>query len=176
MNALLAHIEAENAKTRAWVAEDPSNRWASEWSTDLETWAEIGVHTPEDLERYSLENEVYEMTKDLYHYRPSGLKEMTLEQLREEATRLGNAMHEHLERERDEQAAAHNRFVGRLTEIRQLVSGSSYEDAVRILCDAEDISADEISFYGWESLEWKLGLKFGSVKQFLAEINQLEAA
>lgn len=117
----------------------------------------------------SHDGDIYsDLYKDVYGCRPRYAQFESVEAFDRDYEFLCKQLEEELERERDQQAAAHNRFVGRLAEIRQLVSGSSYEDAVRILCDAEDITADEISFYGWECLEWKLGLKFGSVKQFLA--------
>lgn len=169
MTTLVAHLEALNAKTLAWVAEDPSNRWASTWTTDLEHWAESGVHTVEDFERYELETFIYEGTKDFFHYRPSGLKDLTLEQLRERADRLSADIAIESAREEQEQKAAQDRFVKQVEEIRELVQGANFERAVAILAEAEDISADELSFYGYESLEYRLNLKYGTIKQLIAE-------
>ncbi len=45
---LIAHIEARNAETRAWVAAGP-DRWAGEWTTDPAHWAECGVYTVADF-------------------------------------------------------------------------------------------------------------------------------
>lgn len=169
MTTLVAHLEALNANTQAWIDEDPSNRWASMWTTDVAHWAESGIHTVEDFERYELETYIYEGTKDFFHYRRSGLKDLTMEQLREEADRLSKSIEIEIAREKAEQAAAHENFLKRVEEIRELVCGSSFERAVAILADAEDISADELSFYGYESLEYRLGLKYGSIKQLIAE-------
>ena len=36
MNALVKHIEGINAKTQAWIDEDPGNRWAGMITTDLQ--------------------------------------------------------------------------------------------------------------------------------------------
>lgn len=125
----------------------------------------------------SHDGDIYsDLYKDVYGSRPRYAQFDSVEEFDRDYEFLCKKLSDQLEIKRDQQAAAHNLFVGRLMEIRQIVSGSSYDDAVRILCDAEDISAEEINFYGWESLEWKLGLKFGSVKQFLAEVDQLETA
>lgn len=51
MSDLASHIAAQNAKTRAWVAEDPENRWAMTTTEDMEWWASIGITT---VEQYKL--------------------------------------------------------------------------------------------------------------------------
>jgi hypothetical protein len=51
----------------------------------------------------------------------------------------------------------------------KLVEGSTRNRAVEIIADAEGLSADELSFYGYEVLEYELGIKFGSIKQWLTE-------
>lgn len=50
MSTLQSHIEARNAKSAAWVAEDPENRCASMMVSDPEYWAEMGVTTVEEFE------------------------------------------------------------------------------------------------------------------------------
>lgn len=169
MTTLVAHLEAINAKTQAWIDEDPSNRWASMWTTDVAHWAESGIRTVEDFERYELETYIYEGTKDFFHYRRSGLKDLTLEQLRAEAGQLSKSIEVEIAREKEEKEAAKNGFLKRIAEIRELVVGASFERAVAIMAEAEDISADDLSFYGYESLEYRLGLQFGSVKQMIAD-------
>jgi len=81
--ALLAHLEALNAKTIAWVAEDPTNRWSTTWVTDLEHWADSGVHSVEDFEKHQLVSSIFETTREVYGYKPSwsGLMGLSIEQL-----------------------------------------------------------------------------------------------
>ena len=80
--ALLAHIQAENAKTLDWVAAGP-NRFAMTHVEDLAHWAESGVHTVEDFEKYQLVVSIFETTREVYGYKPSwsGLMAQTLEEL-----------------------------------------------------------------------------------------------
>ena len=54
MTTLLERLEADNARTIAWINEDPENRWATTWSTDLSYWAERGVTTAEEFDRWHL--------------------------------------------------------------------------------------------------------------------------
>ena len=55
---LQAHIEAENAKVAAWVAEDPANRCAGTMVSDPAHWAQYGIFT---LDQY-----LFEMAKSAY--------------------------------------------------------------------------------------------------------------
>ena len=51
MKALINEIKARNIKTKAWVAEDPKNRWAGLYPEDEAHWVERGITTLEALER-----------------------------------------------------------------------------------------------------------------------------
>lgn len=67
---LADYIKAENDKTRAWVAEDPENRWATTWVEDLSFWAEMGITTVEAF-RLSTAIQAYSDTyKEMYNIRP----------------------------------------------------------------------------------------------------------
>lgn len=91
--ALLAHLEELNAKTMAWIAEAPTQRWATTWVVDLEHWAEYGVHTVEEFTKYCLATDVYEATREIYGYKPSwkGLMEASIEELEAESQSLREA-------------------------------------------------------------------------------------
>lgn len=53
---LLEHIKQLNAKTRAWITEDPNARyWMGLYDEDVEYWAQYGIHTVEDFEQYKQE-------------------------------------------------------------------------------------------------------------------------
>jgi len=66
MNELQAHIEAQNAVTAAWVAEDPDHRWAGITTSDPAHWAEYGITTVYDYEMYMAVTEYQEGHKDIY--------------------------------------------------------------------------------------------------------------
>lgn len=91
---LAEFLAAKNAKTLAWVAEDPDNRWAGLLTEDLAHWAEIGIHTVAQYRRYDLETFVWEMYKDVTGIRPRHMdfKSMSDEDLQKEADYL---MREH---------------------------------------------------------------------------------
>ena len=54
MLELIKEIKSRNIKTKAWVAEDPKNRWAGLYPEDEAHWIERGITTLEALERLSL--------------------------------------------------------------------------------------------------------------------------
>lgn len=88
--ALEAHLLAIEAKTKAWVAEDPANRWACYPVTEAAFWAEQGICSVADFTKYSLVSQVHESTHDLWHYKPdwSALMALTIPELQAEADRL----------------------------------------------------------------------------------------
>lgn len=61
---LIKHIEAINAKSREWVAEDPENRVAGELVTLPEHWADYDVYTPEEFDRYQMEEDYSALYKE----------------------------------------------------------------------------------------------------------------
>jgi hypothetical protein len=63
MNTLVKHIEALNIKTQEWVDAGP-DRWAGMLSTDAKHWADYGVFTPAQLDRYLDTQSLYEVISD----------------------------------------------------------------------------------------------------------------
>ena len=70
MNELVTHIQNLNAKTQAWVNEDPKNRFAGMLVDEPEHWARYDVHTVAQFEHYMAATELYEATKSKYGYKP----------------------------------------------------------------------------------------------------------
>jgi hypothetical protein len=87
---LAEYIADRNAKSAAWVAEDPENRWSSGIITDLEHWAEYGITTVEEFVRQELIGDISDTYKSLNGIRPRwmNLSEMSIEELRETADSL----------------------------------------------------------------------------------------
>lgn len=77
MNALTAHIVALNLATKAWVAVDPTNRWAGLLVEDLGHWAEHGVHTVAEFNRYLDECAYSDGYKEVYGVRPGYISRMS---------------------------------------------------------------------------------------------------
>ena len=65
MTDLKTHIEALNAETRAWVAAGP-DRWATEFHTDMDIWADSGIFTVEDFNQMLDAEHEKEMRKAMY--------------------------------------------------------------------------------------------------------------
>jgi len=70
---LADHIAALNAKTQAWIDEDPTNRGGFLHITDITYWNRGGIHTVEDFERHELVNTIWDVYKEVHGVRPRGL-------------------------------------------------------------------------------------------------------
>lgn len=90
MSALTAHIQELNAKTKAWIDEDPDNRWAGMLVEEADHWAEYGVYTVEQFERHMLIETIWDVYKEVNGCRPRGLNfdEMSMEELQSFLDRL----------------------------------------------------------------------------------------
>jgi hypothetical protein len=78
---LKAHIEAENAKAAAWVAEDPANRFSGMVTSNPDHWATYGIFTIEQY-LFSMAKCAYsDSYKDVYGMRPDLSRFTTLAQV-----------------------------------------------------------------------------------------------
>jgi hypothetical protein len=114
----------------------------------------------------SLYSDLY---KDVYGSRPRYVTFVSMQEFDEDFAYLSDQLDKQIEAERFEQERNFKDFVARVDETMKLVEGSTRNRAVEIIADAEGLSADELSFYGYEVLEYELGIKFGSIKQWLTE-------
>ena len=92
--SLAEHLRSLNAKTEAWVAEDPANRWAGLYVEDLAHWAEMGVLTVRDFKRYEMESTIWDLYKDVTGCRPRHMdfSKMSYEDLEKECDYLWRQM------------------------------------------------------------------------------------
>ena len=112
----------------------------------------------------SYDGDIYsDLYKDVYGSRPRYAQFESVEEFDRDYEFLVKRLNEKMEQEREEQRQAIGQFEIRLNEIMYLVSNTDRVNALRILMDAEDCLED-FEFYGYESLEWRLGLPFGYVK------------
>ena len=112
MLELIKEIKSRNIKTKAWVAEDPKNRWAGLYVEDEAHWVERGITTLADLERDELATYIYEGHKDAFgtkgrHY---DFDSMTLQELKDEADYISKAANETYEREEAHKKECLNEF------------------------------------------------------------------
>lgn len=63
---LSTYIETLNAKTAAWVAEDPDNRWAGMLVSTVEHWAEYGITSIREFNAYLDAEDAKEARKNSY--------------------------------------------------------------------------------------------------------------
>jgi hypothetical protein len=129
------------------------------------TLADIDAMFPETKDG-SLYSDLY---KDVYGSRPRYVTFVSMQEFDEDFAYLSDQLDKQIEAERFEQERNFKDFVARVDETMKLVEGSTRNRAVEIIADAEGLSADELSFYGYEVLEYELGIKFGSIKQWLTE-------
>lgn len=118
----------------------------------------------------SHDGDVYsDLYKDVYGSRPRYARFESVEEFNEDFEFLI----ELLNRQQAEEAVAQQMnfadFVTHVEETMQIVQGCTRERAVEIIADAHGIDAEELSFYGLESLEYKLNLKYGTIKAFVKE-------
>ena len=83
--SLSLHIQSENAKTRAWVAEDSANRWATTWTEEVSYWHEMDIFTVDQFLHSEAASEHYETFKEFMGYKPRGMdySRMTTEEINE---------------------------------------------------------------------------------------------
>ena len=162
MQELMAHIKAENIKTKAWVAEDPKNRWAGLYPEDEAHWVERGITTLEALERDELECYIYDAHKTAFgvkgrHYKFS---EMSLQELKDEADYISRACDEQLALEAKMEKEATERFEASIKEY--LPMAGSRKDAIRWLLQAEGLEDERDPGY----ICYSLGLPYSMEKEF----------
>ena len=162
MQELMAHIKAENAKTKAWVAEDPKNRWAGLYPEDEAHWVERGITTLEALERDELECYIYDAHKTAFgvkgrHY---DFKAMSLQELKDEADYISRACDEQLALEAKMEKEATERFEASVAEYQKMAG--SRKDAIRWLLQAEGLEDERDPGY----ICYSLGLPYSMEKEF----------
>ena len=162
MQELMAHIKAENIKTKAWVAEDPKNRWAGLYPEDEAHWVERGITTLEALERDELECYIYDAHKTAFgvkgrHYRFS---EMSLQELKDEADYISKACDEQLALEAKMEKEATERFEASVAEYQKMAG--SRKDAIRWVLQAEGLEDERDPGY----ICYSLGLPYSMEKEF----------
>lgn len=162
MKELIKEIKARNIKTKAWVAEDPKNRWAGLYPEDEAHWVERGITTLEALERDELECYIYDAHKTAFgvkgrHYRFS---EMSLQELKDEADYISRACDEQMELEARMEKEATERFEASVAEYQKMAG--SRKDAIRWVLQAEGLEDERDPGY----ICYSLGLPYSMEKEF----------
>ena len=86
---LATHLNNIAAESRAWVAEDPANRWAIHPVVDVAYWNNMGIFTVEQFVRDGLLGEYSDAYKSAFGIRPrNDVSGYTNEQLEKEISKL----------------------------------------------------------------------------------------
>lgn len=103
---LAQYLAQRNAETLAWIAEDPSNRWAGLIVEDLAHWAEQGVLTVRDFQRHDLICTIWDLYRDVTGMRPRHMDfdSMSFEELEAEVASLWRMAEADAEREAEMEA------------------------------------------------------------------------
>jgi hypothetical protein len=111
--ALVAYIKDRNAKTEAWVAEDPEDRWATLMIEDADHWAGNGVRSIAEYKHYMASAEHYEVYRDVYGIKPRWMDydSMTLAEIEADLDRLYSALRGQREREEEAERKAEEERV-----------------------------------------------------------------
>jgi hypothetical protein len=118
----------------------------------------------------SKDGDIYsDLYKDVYGSRPRYATFESIEDFDADYERLVKRLSEQLVEEKIQQDRNFADFVCRVDGVMQMVQGATRERAVEIIADAEGIDAEEFSFYGLESLEYKFNLKYGSIAKWLSK-------
>ena len=163
---LLQHLQNINTKSKEKMAKTPG-LWIGMITEDLDHWADYGVHTPEQLDRYFLEVDVYEMHKEAYgvkgrHY---NFKEMSNEDLQKELDHLAEVAKREQEIEQRMEEAAYQTFLKRIVEA-QNIGAETKEDAIKWILQAEGLENEKDAGY----ICYQLGLNYD--KEYLFATKQ----
>mgnify|MGYP000175645752 CR=1 FL=1 len=162
MLELLQEIKSRNIKTKAWIAEDPKNRWAGLYPEDKAYWVERKITTLDELERDELATYIYDAHKTAFgckgrHY---DFNAMSLQELKDEADYISKACDEQMELEAKMEKEAVERFETSIKEY--LPMAGSREDAIRWILQAEDLDKEWDAGY----ICYNLGLPYSMEKEF----------
>ena len=118
----------------------------------------------------SKDGDIYsDLYKDVYGSRPRYAKFESIEEFDEDYEFLVNRLNEKMEQEREEQIVNFAYFETHVEEVQKIMNNCTRDRAIEAIAEANGIDAEEFNFYGLESLEYKFGLKFGSIAQWLSE-------
>ena len=159
---LLEHIKNINAKSKAWMAENPGS-WAGMVVEDIKFWNDQGIFTVEDYERSNLETSVYEMHKEAYgvkgrHY---NFKAMSNKDLEKELDHLCEVAKREAEIEKRQEEDNLKAFESIIDEALSL-GAENREAAIKWILQAEGLDKEQDPGY----ICYTLGLNYNNEHLF----------
>jgi hypothetical protein len=110
-----------------------------------------------------------DLYKEVYGFRPSNVSFPSVEAFDADYKYLLKELDLKIIEERKEKAAALDVFLQRIEDTQDLIIGCDILRAINIIADAEGVTSEDLQFYGWGYLEYKLGIKYGAIKTILEE-------
>jgi len=166
--ALAAHIEAINAKSRAWAAEAPESRFVGSMVTDIAHWNDMDVHTPAQFDHYLNVSHVYDLHKEVWGFKPdyAHLMEMSPEDLVVMENDLSASLESKLSHEAAEERQNVVEFEVEVAEMLE-IGAQDRRTAIRWILDAEELGAQWTGDYA----TWRMGLPKTYVAEFEATLS-----
>ena len=116
-------------------------------------------------ETNSHDGDIYsDLYKDLYGSRPRYAQFMSVEDFQSEYDRLADLLTIQIDEEALQQEANMVVFLKHIDTVMETVQDCTRERAIEILAEAEDISKEDIHFYGISIIEHQFNLKYGSLR------------
>jgi hypothetical protein len=161
---LLDHIATQNAASREWQDAAPG-RWAGMLVEDAGWWAERGIFTVEDYDRWTMESTMSDLHKEAYGFRPRGydFAAMPLDELIDLYDEWSVAAKQAYEQERAHQDAAVAEFEAELTNLIDMGAGDR-ETALRWYLDGLGLDEYEMQDAGFVC--YRLDLPYSMEKEF----------
>lgn len=162
MTTLKEHIEALNAETQAWMDANPGS-WGGMLTTDMDHWADMGITTVAEYQRWSLETQVYECHKDAYgvkgrHY---DFDSMSIEELEAELDRLISVANQVAEAEAEAEETALRHFEAQVAKNIEY-GAKDRKTAIRWILAAEELDKE----YDMGYICYSLGLNYNCQNMF----------
>ena len=164
MNTLVQHIEAINVKSQAWVDADPKNRWSGMVVTDPKHWAEYGIYTPAEYDRYQDETTLYELASTAYtksYARSLNTSAMSDVELQKAIDHYGKAAEEMMDAEAEDEKVRVKEFEDRITQT--IMDGANdRETAIKWILQGEGLDNEANAGY----VCFSLGLPYNMENEF----------
>lgn len=164
MSALTKHLEAINIKAQAWVDEDPKNRFSGMVVTDPNHWAEYGIYTPSQYDRYVDENTLYELASTAYsksYARSIDTASMSNDELQKAINEYSIQAEATMKQEAEEEAIRVKDFEGQI--LNTIKSGAgTRKRAIKWILQSQDLDKEKDTGY----ICYSLGLPYSFEKEF----------
>lgn len=165
MSDLTTHIKNINAKHKAEMEANP-NIWIGMVVEDAEHWAQYGVYTPAQYDRYMDEVTLYEAvsiatSKSYARSVVADTEGMTDEEFKKELDYWGNQADQEIKREQEEEAVRVKEFEGQILNTIKNGAGDR-KTAIKWILQGEELDKERDKGY----ICYSLGLPYSFEKEF----------